>query len=405
MTNAALRPDTDLPGTDLPGSGLVARTRPLAESVDPLSMLVPDGFAWSHDGVEFATAGVLARVPVDDVDAALGAIEVDDPVGSPGTGAIAVGALPFDTRAPAELVIPATVIGRDADGRAWITELGPAHPRTTPPHSDPTRFAVTRATDRATWNTAVARVLDEIDAGRVSKVVLAREVRVEADAPFDLACVAARLRDDQPGCIVFAAAGLLGASPELLVMRAGLNISCHPMAGTSSLVDPEALARLAESAKNGEEHRLVIDAITEILDRWCEPPVRVDGPQVIRFGRLAHLATHIDGQLPAEFAPSALALARALHPTPAVGGTPRAAAVALIDALEPNGRGRYAAPVGWVDAAGNGAWAVALRSAEIDGASAVLRAGAGIVAGSVAADEWDETEAKLAPALAALVRP
>lgn len=395
MTHAALRIETDT----------VARTRPLAKSVDPLSTLAPDAFAWSHDGVEFATAGVLARVPADEVDAALAAIDVDNAVGSPGTGAIAVGALPFDTRSAAELVIPATVVGRDADGRGWITHLGPSRPQPSRPISEPTRFIVSQATDRATWNAGVARVLAEIESGRVSKVVLAREVSVEADAPFNLARVATRLRDDQPGCIVFAAAGLLGASPELLVMREGLDISCHPMAGTSSLVDPDALARLAESAKNADEHRLVIEAVTEIIGRWCAQPVHVDGPRVIRFGRLAHLATHIDGRLRAEFPPSALELARALHPTPAVGGTPRAAAVALIRELEPNGRGRYAAPVGWVDAAGNGAWAVALRGAEIDGSSAVLRAGAGIVAGSVADAEWNETEAKLAPALAALVRP
>ena len=384
---------------------IVARTRHLPESVDPLAILATDEFAWSHDGVEFATSGVVARVPVDDVDEALATIAVDDEVGSPGTGAIAVGALPFDARAAADLVIPATVVGRDANGRGWLTQLGPPAPRPPSAGSEPTRFTVSRQSDHHAWNAAVTRVLDEIGAGRVRKVVLAREVRVEADTPFDHAQVAMRFRDDQPGCIVFAAAGLIGASPELLVLRDGLKVSSHPMAGTSSLVDPDALARLAASTKNAAEHRLVIEAVSEMLDRWCEQPVHVDGPTVVRFGRLAHLATHIDGRLPAGFAPSALALARALHPTPAVGGTPRGAALDLIDELEPQGRGRYAAPVGWVDAAGNGAWAVALRSAEIDGASAVLRAGAGIVAGSDPASEWAETEAKLAPALAALVRP
>ena len=122
------------------------------------------------------------------------------------------------------------------------------------------------------------------------------------------------------------------------------------------------------------------------------------------FGPVAHLATPIRGRLAAP-APSALELARRLHPTPAVGGTPRAAALDAIRALEGFDRGRYAGPVGWVDARGDGEWAIALRGAELDGARARLVAGAGIVAGSDPDAEWAETQAKLEPMLRALVRP
>jgi menaquinone-specific isochorismate synthase len=127
-------------------------------------------------------------------------------------------------------------------------------------------------------------------------------------------------------------------------------------------------------------------------------------PEVAVFGPIAHLATPVRGALAGE-APDALALARMLSPTPAVGGTPRTAALDAIRELEGFDRGRYAGPVGWVDARGDGEWAIALRGAELDGTRARLVAGAGIVAGSDPAAEWAETQAKLEPMLRALVRP
>ncbi len=166
--------------------------------------------------------------------------------------------------------------------------------------------------------------------------------------------------------------------------------------------------RFAASAKDANEHRFVVDALVDEFRRRCGDTVQVAGPEIMRFSTLAHLATTISGRLttvdPDRRDDSALAFARALHPTPAVGGTPNEPAMALIEALEGGSRGRYAGPVGWVDADGNGEFALALRSAEIDGADAVLRAGAGIVAGSDPEAEWAETEAKLAPMLSALLR-
>ncbi len=398
MTHAALRPE------------LVARTRYLPptdrpDNVDLLDALGPDGFAWLHDGVGFVTAGVAARIPVDDVDAALAAFSVDDAVSEPGTGVIAVGALAFDPRAAGEMVVPATVVGRTAAGRTWITEIDPVP--TLPPavSTHPTRFTVRRGMSRGAWDAAVVQALDAIRSGAVEKVVLARDVHVTADEPFDVARIARQLRLAQPGCFVFAFDGLIGASPELLIARAGLDVWSRPLAGTTPRVDDAALADLAASTKDAQEHRFVVDVLVEEFRRRCGASVSVAGPEIVRFSTLAHLATTISGRLPAATADSALAFARALHPTPAVGGTPTAAAVELIDTLEVGSRGRYAGPVGWVDAAGNGEFALALRSAEIDGAEAVLRAGAGIVAGSDPDAEWDETEAKFAPMLAAMVRP
>ncbi|MGZ8766153.1 MAG: isochorismate synthase [Acidimicrobiia bacterium] len=393
MTHAALRPD------------VVARTRFLPDDLDPLDALGPDGFAWLHDGVGFVTAGVAARVPVGDVDRVLAGFAVDDAVRGSGTGVIAVGALPFDPRTAGEMVVPAMVVGRTADGKAWITDVESVPPTPIAVSPRPTRFTVRQGMGRDAWDAAVMRVRTEIDRDAVRKVVLARDVHVAADEPFDLPRVVRRLRTEQPGCFVFSVDGLVGASPELLLARAGLDVWSRPLAGTTPRIDDAALAGLAASTKDADEHRFVVDALVEEFRRRCGETVRVAGPEIMRFSTLAHLATTISGRLPAARAESALAFARALHPTPAVGGTPNDAAAALIDELEDGSRGRYAGPVGWVDADGNGEFALALRSAEIDGTDAVLRAGAGIVAGSDPGAEWAETEAKLAPMLSALIRP
>ncbi len=401
MTHAALRPE------------LVARTRILADrterdggvDLDLLDALGSDGFAWLHDGIGFVTAGVAARIPVGDVDRALAGFVVHDEVRERGTGVIAVGALPFDPRAAGEMLVPATVVGRTADGRAWITEVEAVPPAPVVVTGQPTRFTVRQGMDRAVWHAAVVRALTEIGRDAVRKVVLSRDVHVAADAPFDVTRIVRRLRAEQPGCFVFAADGLVGASPELLVARDGLDVWSRPLAGTTPRIDAAALAELAASVKDAHEHRFVVDALVEEFQRRCGDSVCVAGPEIVPFATLAHLATTISGRLTSAEPESALAFARALHPTPAVGGTPNAAAVALIDDLEGGSRGRYAGPVGWVDADGNGEFALALRSAEIQGADAVLRAGAGIVAGSDPDAEWAETEAKLAPMLSALVHP
>ncbi len=234
-------------------------------------------------------------------------------------------------------------------------------------------------------------------------MVLARSVRVEADADFDLGAVLTRLRDRQAGCFVHHADGLVGASPELLVRRVGAAVEARPLAGTtrSGLGAPAALRG---SSKDGREHRLVVDGVVDVLAPRCVTLDVPDQPQAIEFADVVHLATPMRGTL-RDPLPSALALARALHPTAAVAGAPRDAALRTITALEAGDRGRYAGPVGWVDGRGDGEWAVALRGAEVDGPDAVLWAGAGIVAGSRPDAEWAETQVKLEPMLRALITP
>ena len=382
---------------------LHAVTREVDPDDDALHGFDPNGFAWVHHGTRIVASGIAARLGPADAAAVLANVDADDPIALPGTGAIAVGALPFDPDEPGELVVPARVLGARA-GRAWVTEIGPAATDPEIAVVPPTRFQVAAPRTRADWRAAVERALAAIAAGDLEKVVLAREVVVDADTPFDARDVVRGLVASQPGSIVYASAGFVGASPELLVRREGDVVESRPVAGTTLADSDEALLALAASVKDTREHRFVVDGIVDVLAPRCADLHADATPEVAVFGPVAHLATPIRGRLAAP-APSALELARLLHPTPAVGGTPRRAALDAIRALEGFDRGRYAGPVGWVDARGDGEWAIALRGAELDGARARLVAGAGIVAGSDPDAEWAETQAKLEPMLRALVRP
>jgi menaquinone-specific isochorismate synthase len=392
-------------------SGLLARTRAVEPPSRLLDALAPDGFAWLRDGASFVTAGVAARVPAPSAGRVLAGIQIDDPVHAPGTGAIAVGALSFADAVGGELTIPASVTGIDDDGRWWRTEIAPATTTASGRSLAPaTRFSVEGRVSRAAWTDQVNAVLDAIHVGDVEKVVLAREVVVHADAPFDAPAIVDRLSATQGGCAVFADDGLVGASPELLVRRRGREVLSRPMAGTiqrgaTDDADHAAAATLAASTKDGLEHRLVIDAVVEGMRRCGVDVTTVRGPEVVRLATVLHLATTIAGTVDTRSASSALDLALRLHPTPAVAGAPRDTALAMLRRLESFERGCYAGPVGWVDANGDGEWAVALRCAELDGTTARLVAGAGVVAGSDPDAEWAETQAKLEPMLRVLVQP
>ncbi len=388
----------------VPRDRLHAVTRAAEAPEDLLDALGPDGFAWLRDGAGFVTTGVAARVVPAGAASLLASIEHDDELGRPGTGPLAVGALPFSPDPAAELIVPARIVGRDADGRGWVTELEPGLRVPPPPAEPPQAFTVRELTSRRHWHDGVAAALEAIAAGELEKVVLARQVEIEADRPFDPRGILGRLRSQQAGCFIYAGSGMVGASPELLVRRRGDAVESIPMAGTSTASDAAAVEQLRASAKDAREHRPVVEAIVATLAPLCGHLDAVPEPEVAVFAMIAHLFTPIRGVL-REPAPSALELALALHPTPAVGGAPRATALEAIARLEGVPRGRYAGPVGWVDARGDGEWAVALRGASIDGARALLTSGAGIVAGSDPDAEWRETEAKLEPMVRALVRP
>src|SRR3954451_18301853 len=209
--------------------------------------------------------------------------------------------------------------------------------------------------------------------------------------------------------MLFGVEGFIGASPELLVARTGDLVRSHPMAGTAPRsADPSTDARLAAnllaSAKDQVEHRYTIDMVHDTLLPWCSYLDEEAEPSIVAMANVQHLATLVEGRLSSPPA-SIIELMTALHPTPAVGGSPRAIALDLIDRHEHMDRGRYAGPVGWVDAEGNGAWAVGIRSAELDGSTARLFAGVGVLPGSDVPAELAETRAKLQALLGAIVRP
>ncbi|MGI8809832.1 MAG: isochorismate synthase [Acidimicrobiales bacterium] len=384
------------------GKGLCSRTWVLDGPVDPLTLLGPGGFAWFADGFGLATAGVAARVSSVDAADVLAGIAADDPLGLPGTGPLAVGALGFHGKGG--LIVPARIAGRTADGLSWLTEIGPADelaegwPVTPLPASE--------RPDRRRWAAAVEEALARIAGGRLSKVVLAREVTVDLRRPVDVATVVDRLRQEQPQCFTYAAGAYVGASPELLARRRGHAVVSRPMAGTVAQGgtpddDHRLVAAMAASEKEQSEHRLVVGEVRARLKLLCDDVRSPAQPEVARLSMVAHLATTIRARL-RDPSVSALDVAAVLHPTPAVAGVPEQAALAAIAELEDFDRGLYAGPVGWVDARGDGDWAVALRSATLDGTRARLVAGAGIVAGSDPEAEWDETESKLAAMRSAL---
>jgi menaquinone-specific isochorismate synthase len=377
---------------------LHATTREIDAPPALLDHLGEHGFAWFGDGFAFVTAGAVARLDACDATEYLAAIDHDGPVNG-ARGPLAAGALSW--RGDRLMTVPARVVGIDREGRGWVTAIEHGTATGAARHEPARRYEVEAKSSLRHWTDAVGTVLRSIDAGHVEKVVLAREVRVRASAPFDVPRVLAQLRRTQPGCFVFADDGFVGASPELLVHLDGTEVTCRPMAGTiTSDVHTDALLG---SDKNGREHDVVARAVAQELERWCTD-VDAAAPEAARFADVTHLVTNVRGRL-RDASTSALDLARALHPTPAVAGTPRDAAVELIEHLEATARGNYAGPVGWVTAGGDGAFAVALRCAQLDGNEARLHAGAGIVAGSDPEGEWDETSAKFEPMLRALVRP
>jgi isochorismate synthase len=264
--------------------------------------------------------------------------------------------------------------------------------------------------DPAEWCALVERLTEVLAGGSsLAKVVLAREVVVQADRPLDRVAVLSRLRAAYPDCHLVSVDGLVGASPELLVSRTGDIVRSHPMAGTAPrggdpTTDQRLAASLLASAKDRAEHQITIDMVHDTLLGWCSYLDYEAEPSVVAVANVQHLATLVEGRL-SRPAPSVLELVAALHPTPAVAGWPRDEAVAWIGAHEGFDRGRYAGTVGWVDAGGNGTWAVALRCAEINGTEARVFAGNGVVVDSDPQAELAETQAKLQALLSAVVRP
>jgi isochorismate synthase len=383
-----------------------------------------DGFLLEREGAGIATNGACRAAvvqPGPDQGIEAGEVAAELLAGLEGDGALVVGALAFDGGVPARLWVPGRIL-RTTPGGAVHVHGGAGgddriaegfSPAASPPAPSAgwERLAVRPDPEPSLYAAAVAEAVDRIGRGALRKVVLARTLEVAFGGEVDAPTVLRRLRRRDPSCHTFAVRGadgrmLLGATPETLLRRTGRTVVCGPMAGTAARsADPDedaaAARRLLASAKDQHEHRIVVEAMTDALGPFCER-MEVDAePRLVGTANLWHLTTTVRGLL-LESAPGALGLAAALQPTPAVCGTPTAAALDAIHELEPVPRGLYSGLVGWVDAAGDGEWVVALRCATLGDTRARLFAGAGIVEGSVPALEVAETEAKFGALLSAL---
>jgi isochorismate synthase len=272
------------------------------------------------------------------------------------------------------------------------------------------RFQVASTMPPEHFESAVARAGELIAAGRIEKIVLAREVQVHAPTAYDPAAVLGVLREEFPSCFTFCVgrgdAAFLAASPELLVRREGHRVSTLALAGsTRRSADPAVDAHLGEQLLRNqsyrEEHAIVARRIERTLRPHAVWVAAATEPELVRIANIQHLATPIRAQLTSPM--DALQLLGLMHPTPAVGGEPLADAAPLIPALEGLDRGWYSGPVGWTDATGDGEFCVALRCALLRGSVARCYAGNGIVRDSAPAAELAETEVKLQALLPLLV--
>jgi menaquinone-specific isochorismate synthase len=343
-------------------------------------------------------------------------VDTDDELGVAGSGPVLFASIAFDPRTGTSVfVVPEVVLGR-RDGVEWLTTVGDVDPRDVllPEATDdgpaPRLRYADGSLDPATWCAAVATAVERISAGELAKVVLARDLLVSADVPLDPRRLLRRLAARFPDCWTFSVDGLLGATPELLLRRSGRQLSARVLAGTAprgaGADDDRLAAQLIGSAKDRAEHALAVDSLVQALEPFCATLDAPAEPDLLTLANVRHLASDVTGtqrRTGARGRAGLLELVGAVHPTAAVCGTPTPDAAAVISELEGMDRGRYAGPVGWLDARGDGEFGLALRCAELVGDDgARLFAGCGIVAGSDPAAELAETQAKFAAFQAAL---
>lgn len=332
---------------------------------------------------------------------------VEDSVNLPGTGLVAFGSIAFADSSSSEsvLIVPKAIIG-SRDGRSWLTTVnGATWPIQVPYRVNEPLVMRSGTQSRDGFEASVQRAIDAIETGTAKKIVLARDLTTTTPTAFDIRPVLAKLAEKYPSCWVYSVDGTFGASPELLVRVAHGQVSARVLAGTAGrgtdpAVDQAIAAALAGSSKNLAEHTFAVDSLVQALEPFCDHVDADSEPFSLALPNVWHLASDVHGVLKQDS--SVLDLADALHPTAAVAGTPRAAAQTLIEQLEPFDRGRYAGPVGWIGADGDGEWAIALRGGQFGSDKITAYAGCGIVAESEPSAELAETDLKFQPIIGAL---
>lgn len=340
-------------------------------------------FSWLREGEGLIGWGVAVRVRIsgasrfraaeDDWHQLCRRFLVDDPVALPGTGPVAFASIAFGAEpGTSMLIVPKVIIGQRG-GRRWITTVGEPETETTTPVLPPGEVTYHEGSFSATdYRQAVAEAVHRLRSStEVTKVVLAHDLVARGARPIDPRFLLRNLTLRYPSCWTFCVDGLVGATPELLLELSDYVVRSHVLAGTAwpraDASEATLAAELYNSAKNRAEHALAARSLAERLRTFCVELTVPDSPEVLVLPNVLHLATNVRGVLSSgeHGSPGLLRVAEALHPTAAVGGTPTDPAVRLLGELEGMQRQRYAGPVGWVDAVGNGALGIALRCGQL----------------------------------------
>jgi menaquinone-specific isochorismate synthase len=341
------------------------------------------------------------------------AATVTDPLARTGTGLLAFGTFAFDDSSSqtSVLIVPEVIVGRE-DGQCWVTRIWPTGqsapeiPLLQRPLGDEYRISLLPgALNPVGYREAVEAAVARIAGQDLSKVVLARDLVGHLPAGSDLRRLLTELALGYPDCWTYAVDGLIGSSPETLIRADHNEVNARVLAGTISrgadaAADIEAALALATSSKDGDEHEFAVQSVLAALRPHTSVLTTSEIPFTVKLPNLWHLATDLEGTL--SDGSTSLDLIAAMHPTAAVAGTPTRDALALIRELEPFDRGRYAGPVGWVGADGDGEWAIALRSAQVTpNGDVTAYAGCGIVLDSDPDRELAETKMKFRPVVEA----
>lgn len=389
----------------------------------PLLQLLPEEtpYTWVRGGEgiigwgEFASIKVSGKDRFDQVRTwwhqQLESFSISDSVHSSGTGPVLFTSFSFDRNEESIAVIPRVVVGKKGES-SWITWIGESSQPTlpdTPPIFGQQSFEWHQGTlTEEQWATRVAQAIAKIDKSEIEKVVLARDLIATTTSPIDVRPILGKLSENYPSTWVFSVDGLIGATPELLLRLSRGMVTSRVLAGTIPKTGDDARdlalsASLARSSKDLEEHEYAVRSVAEALEPFCSSTNVPDAPFVLHLANVMHLATDVTGALiESKKNVDAFSILKSLHPSAAVCGTPRNFAFDVIDEIEGMNRGRYAGPVGWIDARGDGELGIALRSGQVTSNQIRIFAGCGIVAGSDPLVELAESNAKFSAMKSAL---
>ena len=387
----------------------------------PLLDLLPDlkPFAWVRNGEGLVGWGIHASTKVKGPNRfedarrwwhqQLDNLEINNEVHGPGTGPILFTSFAFDESEESELVIPKVLVGA-RNQATWITWIGDeVQPKLLErPEGNPLPNISWNHGDIDNWKSKVNQAVSVIQKDSLDKVVLAREIIAIAEGQIDPRIILRNLTKEYPGTWVYSNSGLVGATPELLIRLNNSMVVSRVLAGTISKTGDDSkdlalAASLARSSKDLEEHEYAVRSVADALDPFCSSTNVPESPFVLHLSNVMHLATDVTGAIKeGHKVVDIFSVLTKLHPSAAVCGTPTDKAAQLIKNLEGINRGRYAGPIGWIDAKGDGEQGIALRCGHINGTKIHAFAGCGIVAGSDADHEVTESQAKFLPIINAL---